>query len=139
MNVVRSVMRKLERFEERSPPLGVGNGVAAACTDKLRVLGEGLLDVLLYLGLDSTLLENISVAVDRPLCDKLFRWLCVGQHTRMQLGAATLLLRLCGTKPWWGHLLADTLVTLFSSNYSAVFPMDRWVFVDLQLMRRCMY
>lgn len=53
----------------------------------------------------------------------------------MQLSAATLLMRLCGSQPWWGQFLADMLSNLFSTTNSSLFPQDRFVFqlVDLVL------
>ncbi|XP_034239276.1 baculoviral IAP repeat-containing protein 6 isoform X4 [Thrips palmi] len=142
LNVVRSVMSRLETAcnpgrERLSQDSNCHQYFVKASTDKLRVLGEGLLDVLLYLG--SLPLYTFSSpelsCLDRSVCENLFYWLCVGQDTRMQLASATLLVRLCGSQPWWGQFLAETVANLFSSNNSAVFPQDR-VFIILAYLGR---
>lgn len=142
LNVVRSVMARLEAAcssgtDHRIQDFNCHQYFVKASTDKLRVLGEGLLDVLLYLGsmpLYSFSFQEFS-CLDRSVCENLFYWLCVGQDTRMQLSSATLLVRLCGSQPWWGQFLAETVANLFSSNNSSVFPQDR-VFIILAYLGR---
>lgn len=73
------------------------------------------------------------------MCENLFYWLCVGQDTRMQLASATLLVRLCGSQPWWGQFLAETVANLFSSNNSAVFPQDRYKFACFSVVYLSIY
>jgi baculoviral IAP repeat-containing protein 6 len=53
LNLVRNVMQRLESAQGKVHSLpdikGTPRMLSEACTDKLRVLGEGLLDLLLYL------------------------------------------------------------------------------------------
>lgn len=142
LNVVRSVMARLETAcnpgsERLAHDSNYHQYFVKASTDKLRVLGEGLLDVLLYLGSLPmyTFSSQEFSCLDRSVCENLFYWLCVGQDTRMQLSSATLLVRLCASQPWWGQFLAETMANLFSSNNSAVFPQDR-VFIILAYLGR---
>ncbi|XP_046689173.1 baculoviral IAP repeat-containing protein 6-like, partial [Homalodisca vitripennis] len=126
LNSVRSVMRRLGAHKETTDPK---NNLSLACTDKLRVLGENLLDLLLYLAYDvgfvpKTALYSLYQKFDQPLCEQLFNWLCVAEDTRMQLSACTLLVRMCGLQPWWGDFLVSTLTSLYSSRQTNIFPQD---------------
>lgn len=103
------------------------NSLAEACTDKLRIISEGLLEVLLSIDTPS----DISLEV----CQKLFQGFCISQRSRVQILAATLLDRSCRRQPYWGNFLADTLATMFSSSYTENFPQDR-VFVLLAYLVR---
>ncbi|CAG2054626.1 unnamed protein product, partial [Timema podura] len=140
LNLVRGVM---QRLEGRAPTLPDTRDpqtlLAAACSDKLRVLGEGLLDVLLYLVYEIGPVPRLPVSLyqmfDQRVCEQLFHCLCVREDTRMQLAACTLLVRMCGLQPWWGDFLANTLARLFSSQHSAIFPQDR-VFILLTYLGR---
>jgi baculoviral IAP repeat-containing protein 6 len=53
LNLVRNVMRRLESAQGKVNSLpdikSTSRMLSEACTDKLQVLGEGLLDLLLYL------------------------------------------------------------------------------------------
>lgn len=69
LNSVRSVMRRLGAQKSTTNPQ---NCLASACTDKLRVLGENLLDLMLYLAYDVTTLpkviENHRLKLARAIC-----------------------------------------------------------------------
>lgn len=103
------------------------NILEEACTDKLRIISEGLLEVLLSIDAPSDI--NLDV------CQKLFQGFCISQRSRVQILTATLLDRSCRKQPYWGNFLADTLATMFSSSYTENFPQDR-VFVLLAYLVR---
>ncbi|XP_067212436.1 baculoviral IAP repeat-containing protein 6 isoform X3 [Linepithema humile] len=140
LNVVRGVWRRLESWR------GLRNMPTASFTnapsDKLRVLGETLLDILLY-----TVYEIGPVpSVYRPtslhevftptICEKFFHSICVVTPApRLQLHAAALLAGMAGHQPWWGNFLSNTLINLYSSSSSHIFPQDR-VFILLTFLGR---
>ncbi|XP_075222220.1 BIR repeat containing ubiquitin-conjugating enzyme isoform X2 [Lycorma delicatula] len=140
LNVVRSVMRRLgAKMQPVSSDLQ--QNLVAACTDKLRVLGESLTDLLLYIvygvglepGIDSTHLHQM---VDQSMCERLFHWICVGDDIRMQVSCCTLLVRLCGLQPWWGSFLVNTISQLYSSQQNNIFPQDRVFILLIYLCRK---
>ncbi|XP_054283105.1 baculoviral IAP repeat-containing protein 6 [Macrosteles quadrilineatus] len=133
LNSVRSVMRRLGSSSEPPDP---NNALTTACTDKLRVLGENLLDLLLFLVYDAVCMpKSVCGRLDQSMCEQLFHWLCVGEETRTQLATCTLLVRICGLQPWWGDFLVSTLTNLYSSNQVNIFPQDR-VFILLVYLGR---
>ncbi|XP_063222017.1 baculoviral IAP repeat-containing protein 6 isoform X2 [Bacillus rossius redtenbacheri] len=143
LNLVRNVMRRLELAQGGAAALPdvspTPRLLKDMCTDKLRVLGEGLLDVLLYLVYEIGPVPRLPVSMyalfDQQLCEQLFNCLCVQEDTRIQLQTCTLLARMCGLQPWWGDFLANTLARLFSSQHTTTFPQDR-VFILLTYLGR---
>lgn len=120
-------MARIENSFNRSSQSAKLNTLTEACTDKLRIISEGLLEVLL--SIDTT--SDMSLEV----CQKLFQGFCICQRSRVQILAATLLDRSCRRQPYWGNFLSDTLATMFSSSYTENFPQDR-VFVLLAYLVR---
>lgn len=98
-------------------------------TDKLRLIAECLLEILLT--------TDYIPIIDEEMCEKLFQGLCVSEKSRIQFLTAILLDRSCRRQLFWGNFLSDTLYEMFSSLYTLKFPQDR-VFVLLSfLVRRC--
>ncbi|KAJ9600171.1 hypothetical protein L9F63_009505, partial [Diploptera punctata] len=143
LNLVRNVMRRLESAQGKIHSLpeikDSQKMLSEACTDKLRVLGESLLDLLLFLVYEIGPVPRLPVALyqifDQKACEQLFYCLCVKEDTRMQLSACTLLVRMCGLQPWWGDFLANTITRLYSSQNTSIFPQDR-VFILLTYLGR---
>ncbi|KAL8592605.1 hypothetical protein ACOMHN_026535 [Nucella lapillus] len=106
-------------------------------TDKLRVIIEGLLDMLLTLTVSSPALPQpphlLYLAVPPTVAESLFRNLCLLGSRRVQVSAGLLLSRVCGSQPWWGVFLGNVLREFFHSECSSVFPQDR-VFVLLSAL-----
>ncbi|EFN66625.1 Baculoviral IAP repeat-containing protein 6 [Camponotus floridanus] len=140
LNIVRGVWRRLELWKGlRNVPT---TSFANAPSDKLRVLGETLLDILLY-----TVYEIGPVpSIHRPtslyevftptICEKFFHSICVVTPApRLQLHAAALLVGMAGHQPWWGNFLSNTLINLYSSSSIHIFPQDR-VFILLTFLGR---
>ncbi|XP_012256631.2 baculoviral IAP repeat-containing protein 6 isoform X2 [Athalia rosae] len=138
LNVVRSVWRRLESWRgSQHVPVP---SLASAPTDKLRALGETLLDILLYTVYEIGPVPRIPISlcdVFTPMiCDKFFHSICVVTAApRLQLHAAALLARMVGHQPWWGDFLANTLINLYSASCTHIFPQDR-VFILLTFLGR---
>ncbi|XP_076756528.1 BIR repeat containing ubiquitin-conjugating enzyme isoform X2 [Xylocopa sonorina] len=138
LNVVRGVWRRLESWKgsQTIPTMSLAN----APTDKLRALGETLLDILLCavyeIGSIPTIPLSICEIFTPTVCEKLFHSICVVTPAqRMQLQAVALLTRMAGHQPWWGNFLSNVLINLYSSSSTHIFPQDR-VFILLTLLGR---
>ncbi|XP_029637353.1 baculoviral IAP repeat-containing protein 6 isoform X1 [Octopus sinensis] len=105
-----------------------------ASTDKLRFLLECLLETLISTTNGSSAAPQLSVSLltslSPPTCEALFRHMCISGTKRIQILTGMLLVRVCGTQPWWGKFLGNILQRFFHSEYKQVFPQDR-VFVLL--------
>ncbi|XP_011349517.2 baculoviral IAP repeat-containing protein 6 isoform X2 [Ooceraea biroi] len=140
LNIVRGVWRRLESWRGlRNVPT---TSFANAPSDKLRVLGETLLDILLYTVYEIDPVPNLCrptslYEVFTPtICEKLFHSICVVTPApRLQLHAAALLAGMAGNQPWWGNFLSNTLINLYSSSSTHIFPQDR-VFILLTFLGR---
>ncbi|KAH9496163.1 Baculoviral IAP repeat-containing protein 6, partial [Bulinus truncatus] len=111
-----------------------GTVLAQASTDKLRVILENLLDTLLTSTVGNSTMPHIPSSLYTALSPEqaqvLFQNFCLHGTQRIQVSAGLLLVRVCGTQPWWGHFLGKMLQEFFHSQYLHVFPQDR-VFVLL--------
>ncbi|XP_043255701.1 baculoviral IAP repeat-containing protein 6 [Colletes gigas] len=138
LNVVRSVWRRLESWKgsQNVPTMLLSN----APSDKLRVLGETLHDILLYtvykIGPVLSIPMSICDVFTPTVCEQFFHSICVVTPApRLQLHAVALLARMAGHQPWWGTFLSNTLVNLYSSSSTHIFPQDR-VFILLTFLGR---
>ncbi|GFO34551.1 baculoviral iap repeat-containing protein 6, partial [Plakobranchus ocellatus] len=106
-------------------------------TDKLRVILESLLDTLLTSTVGSPAIPQPPAALYTALtpvaAQTLFQHLCIHSPQRVQVSAGLLLVRVCGTQPWWGHFLGNIMQEFFHAHFSQVFPQDR-VFLLLSAM-----
>nr|XP_033324348.1 baculoviral IAP repeat-containing protein 6 [Megalopta genalis] len=138
LNVVHSVWRRLESWRgSRSVPSML---LSNAPSDKLRVLGETLLDILLYTVYEVGPVPSIPMSIcdvfTPTVCEKFFHSICVVTPApRLQLYAVALLARMAGHQPWWGNFLSNTLINLYSSSSTHIFPQDR-VFILLTYLGR---
>ena len=110
-----------------------------ASLDKLRVLGELLLDSLLSMTYSTPTIPQLPVSLytvfTPAMCESLFKNLCVNGTRKMQLYAGILLVRLCGNQGWWGDFLGNMLHEFFTHEQPMVFPQDRWViYYDFMLV-----
>ncbi|KAK9296171.1 hypothetical protein QLX08_009734 [Tetragonisca angustula] len=138
LNVVRGVWRRLESWKgsQTIPTMSLAN----APTDKLRALGETLLDILLFVGYEIGPIPSIPLSIcdvfTPTVCEKFFHSICVVTPApRLQLQAVALLTRMAGHQPWWGNFLSNVLINLYSSSSTHIFPQDR-VFILLTLLGR---
>ncbi|XP_017883088.1 baculoviral IAP repeat-containing protein 6 isoform X2 [Ceratina calcarata] len=138
LNVVRSVWRRLESWKgsQTLPTMSLAN----APTDKLRALGETLLDIILFAVCEIDLIPSIPASMcdvfTPTVCEKFFHSICVVTPApRLQLQAVALLTRMAGHQPWWGNFLSNVLINLYSWSSKHIFPQDR-VFILLTLLGR---
>ncbi|XP_035734374.1 baculoviral IAP repeat-containing protein 6-like isoform X2 [Vespa mandarinia] len=138
LNIVHAVRRRLESWRGSSNTVALS--FVDAPTDKLRVLGETLLDILLYtvyeIGPVPSIPMSLCEVFTPSTCEKFFHSICVVTPApRLQLHAAALLARMAGHQPWWGNFLSNTLINLYSSTSTQIFPQDR-VFILLTFLGR---
>ncbi|XP_016842826.1 baculoviral IAP repeat-containing protein 6 isoform X2 [Nasonia vitripennis] len=138
LNTIRGVWQRLESW--RSVESATQNTLASASSDKLRILGETLLDILLYtvyeIGPIPTVPTTLYETFTPTVCEQLFNSICVMTPApHLQLYAVALLARMAGHQPWWGNFLANTLISLYSASSTHIFPQDR-VFILLTFLGR---
>ncbi|XP_062579414.1 baculoviral IAP repeat-containing protein 6-like [Saccostrea cucullata] len=108
-----------------------------ACTDKLRFVQECLLEVVLSMTSSSASIPQPPVSLYNLMspqaAEMLFKNLCVHGTKKIQISCGMLLMRVCGSQPWWGSFLGNVLREFFHSENSQIFPQDR-VFVLLLAM-----
>ncbi|XP_057338600.1 baculoviral IAP repeat-containing protein 6 isoform X3 [Microplitis mediator] len=138
LNIVRGVWRRLETWKGAEIPLT--NQLSSVPSDKLRILGETLSDILLYtlyeIGPIPTVPPTLCEIFTPAICERFFHSICVVTPApRLQLHAVALLVRMAGHQPWWGNFLSNTLVNLYSTSSTYIFPQDR-VFILLTFLGR---
>ena len=105
--------------------------------DHYRVICHCLLDTLLVLTATSLSENNflpkvMSIPQSQPwkeililpMCRGLFKNLCVNGTPQLRERVSALLLRACGSQPWWGDFLASALKEFFSAKQEASFPRE---------------
>ncbi|XP_052766452.1 baculoviral IAP repeat-containing protein 6-like isoform X2 [Mya arenaria] len=111
--------------------------VRQACTDKLRCLMESLLETVISLTHTSPSIPKtpatLFTCMDHQACESVFRHLCLSGTPRLQVLTGMMLVRVCGTQPWFGEFLGNMLQQYFNSEAGQVFSQDR-VFVLLTAM-----
>ncbi|XP_026479187.1 baculoviral IAP repeat-containing protein 6-like [Ctenocephalides felis] len=111
--------------------------LAAASSDKLRVLCESL--VVVYLRLlqkaSPKMACNLARFIDQEACSELFSTLVVHGDSA-QISCCALLSTACSNRTWWGTFLADSLKTLYSSSCTQLFPKERVFLLLTHLGRR---
>ncbi len=58
-------------------------------------------------------------------CSLLFMTLCIHGIPKFHARACALLLRLCGSQPWWGRFICSAITELFAGSQTAIFNKDR--------------
>ena len=109
----------------------VSSALMKASVDKLRVLIEFLLDAVLSMTNLSPTIPQIPLALyatfQPSFAKALFRNLCIHGTKKMQTHTGVILVRICGSQPWWGDFLGNILKEFFTSDQTAIFPQDRQV------------
>lgn len=132
LNVIRNVIDRLGSAINiprpiNKPPPPSPSSLSFVCLDKLRVLSECLIEVLLHFIIEYGL-KNVACLhsyFDANTCTILFNTLIVSGDAHMQLATCSLLVRMCCFQPWWGDFLTNIFCTLYSSQNSKIFPQDR--------------
>ncbi|XP_052743953.1 baculoviral IAP repeat-containing protein 6 isoform X2 [Bicyclus anynana] len=106
-----------------------------ASTDKLRVITENVIDLLLYFVFQMDV-EYTAVSAEwcRGVVPLSWEW-----GGRFAAGAGALLAQVCGSARWWGPLLADTLAEPFERRDAPPQPLDRCLVAVMYMARKSMY
>ncbi|XP_075983137.1 BIR repeat containing ubiquitin-conjugating enzyme isoform X3 [Anticarsia gemmatalis] len=108
----------------------------AASTDKLRVISENIVDMLLYFYFQ---MGDIQYAcVTQEWCGAVLPgvWELGG---RAAAALATLLARAAGAAPWWGEHLADTLTAAFAHYDAPPTALDRCLVLIIYMCRKSLF
>lgn len=108
-------------------------------TDKLRVIAENVIDMLLYFNYETSMKQPRWVENRPDWCSQVVSGLLLSSSPRTQASLATLLTRTCGKSPWWGNFLADTLVTRFAPHDDQPFPRDRFLILLIYMARKTLF
>lgn len=133
-NLAQRVIDRLQSaIGVKMPKLDYGASLAVrlrhACTDKLRFLKERLLDTLLSMTTCTPSIplppQSLYTILSPQTAQILFKHLCVHGNKKTQISAGVLLMRVCGTQPWWGNFFGNVLQEFFHSENVQIFPQDR--------------
>ncbi|KAL4237916.1 Baculoviral IAP repeat-containing protein 6 [Mactra antiquata] len=108
-----------------------------ASTDKLRCILENLLETLISVTTTSSSIlrppVSLYICMDHTVCMDVFKYLCFHGTPRLQILTGMVLVRVCGSQPWFGDFLGNMMQEYFHSETSQVFSQDR-VFILLTAM-----
>ncbi|XP_053613474.1 baculoviral IAP repeat-containing protein 6 isoform X2 [Plodia interpunctella] len=107
-----------------------------ASTDKLRVITENVVDMLLYFyfQMGDVQYEEVSQEWWNSVCPLI--WQC---GARPGAALATLAARAAGAAAWWGPALADILVSAFSAADAPPLALDRILVLVIYMARKSLY
>lgn len=133
LNVVKNVIKRLERAIDedgkKSNEEEEDNSLKTLCTDKLRVISECLVELLLHFVMNygQHSISALHNFFDLNTCNLMFKTLVINGDSHIRIATCSMLVKMCSfsVKPWWGNFFADTFTTLFSSQNVEVFPQDR--------------
>ena len=96
-----------------------------------RYILESLLETVISTSLSSSVpsapqpLMSLCPSLDSNACQDLFKHLCIHGTARIQVLTGMLLVRVCGSQPWFGEFMGKMLQDYFHSEAAEVFPQDR--------------
>lgn len=131
LNIVKNVIRRLKNAlnEDQIVKNNQDYSLKSFCTDKLRVLSECLVELLLHF-IATYGSQNVSTLhnyFDFNTCNLMFKTLVINGDSHIRLATCSLLVRMCSFtfKPWWGDFFSNIFTSLFSSQNVEIFPQDR--------------
>lgn len=131
LNVVKNVIRRLESAleDDTTRKQSTENPLKSLCTDKLRVISECLVELLLHfiITYGQHSISSLHNFFDLNTCNLMFKTLVINGDSHIRIASCSMLVKMCSytLKPWWGNFFADTFTNLFSSQNVEVFPQDR--------------
>ncbi|KAJ8724125.1 hypothetical protein PYW07_008105 [Mythimna separata] len=145
LHTCTSMLRKLQNNSEgqRNLPEMIEKGqvssealLEAASTDKLRVISETIVDMLLYFyfQVPDVQYEDVSRSWCSTVLPLVWEW-----GGRGAGALATLVARACGAAPWWGAHLADTLTTAFAAYDAPPTSLDKCLVLIIYMARKSLY
>ncbi|XP_026725777.1 LOW QUALITY PROTEIN: baculoviral IAP repeat-containing protein 6-like [Trichoplusia ni] len=140
-----NILKKLQNSTDasRNLPVLIDKGqvssealLEAASTDKLRVISENIVDMLLYFYFQ---MGDVQYAeVGRSWCVTVLP--LVWEWGGRGAGAlATLVARVCGAAAWWGAHLADTLTASFAAYDAPPTSLDKCLVLIIYMCRKSLY
>ncbi|XP_059058319.1 baculoviral IAP repeat-containing protein 6 [Achroia grisella] len=145
MHTCNNILRRLQNTSECNDQLldMINKGkvtsealLERASTDKLRVISENVVDLLLYFFYQVG--DVACPEVGAEWCARVssaVRW----WGARAAAALATLLARLCGAAGWWGDHLADTLTDAFAAADAPPLALDRCLVLVMYMCRKSLY
>ena len=117
-------------------PLKPGDDLSSIYTDKLRIMSECLIEVVLQLVTTYGSMPGLAMIeqqqqqqqvqhISQDMCNLLFDTMVIAGDAHTQLATCSMLVRMCCLESWWGDFLADKFLTLYSSQNDRIFPQDR--------------
>ncbi|PZC74551.1 hypothetical protein B5X24_HaOG207685 [Helicoverpa armigera] len=145
LHTCTSILRKLQNNPEssRNLPELIDKGAVssealleAASTDKLRVISETIVDMLLYFyfQVGDVQYEDVSQSWCATVLPLVWEW-----GGRGAGALATLLARAAGAAPWWGALLADTLTNAFALYDAPPTSLDKCLVLIIYMSRKSLF
>ncbi len=132
LNVVKNVIRRLESALDDGKSKqnqSNENSLSTLFTDKLRVISECLVELLLhfFINYGQHSISSLHNFFDLSTCNLMFKTLVINGDSHVRIASCAMLVKMCSytIKPWWGDFFADTFTSLFSSQNVEVFPQDR--------------
>ncbi|XP_050551225.1 baculoviral IAP repeat-containing protein 6 isoform X3 [Spodoptera frugiperda] len=145
LHTCTNILRKLQNNSDgpRNLPELIDKGLVssealleAASTDKLRVISETIVDMLLYFYFQVGDVQYPEVS--REWCSvvvaQVWEWGARGAGA-----LATLLARAAGAAAWWGALLGDTLTAAFAAYDAPPAALDRVLVLAVYMCRRSVW
>ncbi|XP_047034012.1 baculoviral IAP repeat-containing protein 6 isoform X2 [Helicoverpa zea] len=145
LHTCTSILRKLQNNPEssRNLPELIDKGAVssealleAASTDKLRVISEMIVDMLLYFyfQVGDVQYAEVSQSWCATVLPLVWEW-----GGRGAGALATLLARAAGAAPWWGALLADTLTNAFALYDAPPTSLDKCLVLIIYMSRKSLF
>ncbi|XP_037827973.1 baculoviral IAP repeat-containing protein 6 isoform X2 [Lucilia sericata] len=141
INVIRNVILRLEssiKDNNSYTPMDPSQALRMSSRDKLRVLGQALIEILLNFSIEFSFKDMLTMQqlFTADVANMLFNSFVVYGDAHIQLATCSLLVRMCCVQNWWGDFLTNIFCNLFSSQNSKIFPQDRIFFLLTYLGRR---
>ncbi|CAB3246353.1 unnamed protein product [Arctia plantaginis] len=145
LHTCNNILKKLQNNSDitKNLPTLIDSGeissetlLKTASTDKLRVISENVVDMLLYFYFQMGDVQYSGVS--EQWCGTVLPgvWECGG---RAAGALATLVARACGDRPWWGEHLADTLVSAFAQYDAPPSALDRCLVLIIYMCRKSLF
>ncbi|XP_037876101.1 survivin-1 isoform X3 [Bombyx mori] len=137
-NVLKKLQNKTDSTRSIPELIAKGKvtteGLLQMCsTDKLRVITENIVDMLLYFyfQIGEIQYEEVTLEWCQKVTPMLWEW-----SGRNAGALASLLARACGAAPWWGPHVADTLTDAFGAYDAPPIALDRCLVLIMYMCRK---
>lgn len=130
LNFVKNVIKRIEgTLNEDQQKSLEDTSLSHLSTDKLRVLSDCLIELLLHFvsTYDTLSISILQKFFDLKTCNLLFKTLVINGDSHIRIATCSMIVKMCSysVKPFWGNFFADIFTSLFSSQNTEIFPQDR--------------